>query len=214
MKRIFEKYGKVNVVISIICICVLILNSIFVDTNVLKQLSDNTIIAYIINFAAGCEGILGDIGSMSKNFIFVDGQWWRVFTHIYLHAGVLHMIFNVFALLFAGKIVEKKVGSLQYAILFNVIAIVNALILCFVFPDSISVGASAGIFGMIGILCTLIITKDNDCKNNLKKGEKIYLIIFSVLSLILGFESFITHLLAFVIGFFIGFILKKYCCNL
>ena len=56
------------------------------------------------------------------------------------------MVFNVFALLFAGKAVEKKIGSLPYLLLYRVIAIVNAIIMCVIFPNSTFVGASAGIW--------------------------------------------------------------------
>ena len=84
------------------------------------------------------------------------------------------MAFNIFALLFAGKVVEKKLGSLPYLLLYHGIAVVNAVTMCFVFPDSVSVGASAGIFGMIGIVCVLRWRKDPVCLDNLKKKEIIY----------------------------------------
>ena len=71
------------------------------------------------------------------------------------------MLFNVFALLFVGKVVEKKIGSLPYLLLYHVIAVINAIIICFIFPESISVGASAGIFGMIGIVCVMKWKRDD-----------------------------------------------------
>lgn len=119
------------------------------------------------------------------------------------------MLFNVAALLFAGKVVERKIGSLPYLLLYHVIAVVNAIIVCLIFPESISVGASAGIFGMIGIVCVMKFRKDAVCSENLKKGEIIYIIVFSVLSLFLGLESFITHFAAFVFGVIAGLLLKK-----
>jgi len=146
---------------------------------------------------------------MSNAKVFDDGEWWRLFLHIYLHAGVLHMLFNVFALLFAGKIVERKIGSLPYLLLFHVIAVVNAIVMCLIFPNSTSVSASAGIFGMIGIVCVMKWKKDIVCNEILKKGELIYIIIFSVLSLVLGLESFVTHFIAFVFGIIVGFLLQK-----
>ena len=128
---------------------------------------------------------------------------------MYLHAGVLHMLFNVFALLFAGKVVEKKIGSLPYLLLYHVIAVVNASIMCFIFPNSISVGASAGIFGMIGVLCVMKWKKDPICNESLKKGAYIYIIVFSALSLLLGLESFVTHLVAFIFGLVVGLLMQK-----
>lgn len=187
----------------------LIVNSTIVSDTALNQIASNKLLAYILNFLAGCEGKLGNIGSMSNAKVFGDGEWWRLFLHMYLHAGVLHMLFNIFALLFAGKVVEKKIGGLSYLLLYHVIAVINAIIMCLIFPDSTSVGASAGIFGMIGIMCVMKWKKDAVCNENLKKGELIYIIVFSVLSLLLGLESFVTHFVAFVFGIIVGLLLEK-----
>ncbi len=208
-QNLIDKYGIANITITTICVIVLIINSIIVSETELNQLADNKMKAYILNFLAGCEGKLGAVGSMSKIRVFSDGEWWRLFLHMYLHAGVLHMLFNVFALLFAGKIVEKKIGSLAFVLLYHTIAIVNAIIMCWIFPDSTSVGASAGIFGMIGIVCVMKLKKDAICKENLRRGEFIYIIVFSALSLLLGLESFVTHFVAFILGVVVGLLLRK-----
>ena len=208
-QSLVERYGKINIVIAALCAIFLIINSVIVSETSLNQLASNKYLAYILNFLAGCEGKIGTIGSMSNAKVFGDGEWWRLFLHIYLHAGVLHMLFNVFALLFAGKVVEKKIGSLPYLLLYHVIAVVNAIIMCLIFPDSISVGASAGIFGMIGILCVLKWKKDTVCNGNMKRGEFIYIIVFSVLSLLLGLESFVMHIVAFTFGIAVGLLIQK-----
>ncbi len=208
-QSIVERYGKINIIIAALCAIFWVINSVIVSESALSQLASNKYLAYILNFLAGCEGNLGTIGSMSNIKVFGDGEWWRLFLHIYLHSGVFHMLFNVFALLFAGKVVEKRMGSLPYLFLFNVIAIINAIIMCLIFPNSTSVGASAGIFGMIGIVCVMKWKKDAVCNENLKKGEFIYIIVYSVLSLLLGLESFVTHFVAFVFGIIAGLLLQK-----
>lgn len=207
--NIVERYGIINITVAALCVVVLIVNSIIVSEAALNQLASNKYAAYLLNFLAGCEGELGTIGSMSRAKVFGEGEWWRLLSHMYLHAGVLHMLFNVFALLFAGKVVEKRIGSLPYLLLYHIIAVVNAIIMCLIFPESTSVGASAGIFAMIGIVCIMKLRKDAVCSENLKKGELIYIIIFAVLSLLLGAESFVTHFVAFVFGIVAGLLLKK-----
>ena len=206
---LIDKYGIINIIIVTICVIFLVINSIIVNEAALNQLASNKYVAYILNFLAGCEGKLGIIGSMSNTKVFSEGEWLRLILHMYLHAGVLHMFFNVFALLFAGKVVEKKIGSLPYLLLYHVIAVVNAILMCWIFPDSMSVGASAGIFGMIGIVCVMKWKKDDICSEKLKKGELIYIIVFSILSLLLGLESFVTHFVAFVFGIIVGLLLQK-----
>lgn len=206
---LIDKYGIINIIIATICVIFLVINSIIVNETALNQLASNKYVAYILNFLAGCEGKLGIIGLMSKVKVFSDGEWWRLFLHMYLHAGFLHMAFNVFALLFAGKVVEKKIGSFPYLLLYHVIAVVNAIIVCLIFPNSTSVGASEGIFGMIGIVCVMKWKKDDICNETLKKGELIYIIFFSALSLLLGLESFVTHFVAFVFGIIVGLLLQR-----
>lgn len=170
-QSLIERHGKVNIIIALLCVIFLIINSVIVSETALNQLASNKYVAYILNFIAGCEGKLGTIGSMSKAKVFGDGEWWRLFLHMYLHAGVLHMLFNIFSLLFVGKVVEKKIGSLSYLLLYHVIAVANAIIMCLIFPNSISVGASAGIFGMIGVLCVMKWKKDPICNENLHEIE-------------------------------------------
>ena len=199
MKKISEKYGLVNLIISLLCIIILIMNSICVSKNSLYEISDNIIAAYCLNFLAGCQGVLGKWGSMSYEMFFVNSQWWRCFTHIYLHVGVMHMVMNIAALLTAGKYVEKKYGSFYYFLIFHMVAIVDSIITCMIFPSE-SVGASAGIFGVVGILIILFFKK----QIYLRKAEIVYLIIFFALSLILGIESLITHVIALILGMIIG----------
>lgn len=203
------RYGKVNIGIAVTCAIFLLINSIIVSETALYQIASNKYTAYLLNFLAGCEGKIGTIGSMSKAKVFIDGEWWRLFLHMYLHAGVLHMLFNVLALLFVGKAVEKKMGSLPYFLLYHAIVVVNAIIMCLIFPESVSVGASAGIFGMIGIVCVMKWKKGIVSIENLKKNEIIYIILFSVLSLLLGLESLVTHFIAFVLGIIAGLCMIK-----
>lgn len=209
IQEFIDKYGMINVIIAAICIICLIANSLIISETKLSLIEADRLKIYVVNFLVGCQGILGDIGTMSHAKVFGDGEWWRLILHMYLHAGIWHMLFNILALLFAGKVVEKKIGSLPYLLLYHVIAVVNAIMMCLIFPDSVSVGASAGIFGMIGIVSVLKWKKDAVCGENLKRGEVIYIVVFSILSLLLGFESFVTHLNAFVFGVIAGLVLKK-----
>ncbi len=204
-----DKYGKANLIIAAICMICLIANSIFISEAKLNQIESSKLMVYIVNFLVGCQGVLGDIGTMSYTKVFADGEWWRLILHMYLHAGIWHVLFNVLALLYAGKVVEKKIGSLPYLLLYHVIAIVNAILMCLIFRDSVSVGASAGIFGMIGIVCVLKWKKDVVCSENLGRGEFRYIIFFSLISLVLGLESFVTHAVAFVFGGIVGVVLQK-----
>ncbi len=62
---------------------------------------------------------------------------------------------------------------------------------------------------MIGIVCVMKWKKGIVSIENLKKNEIIYIILFSVLSLLLGLESLVTHFIAFVLGIIAGLCMNK-----
>lgn len=205
MKKVFEKYGLVNVLISSACIMVFLLNSILVSKDTLLAINENIAAAYALNFFGGWEGLLGKWGSMSYAACFENLQLWRVFTYIYLHAGVIHMAVNLAALLMVGKYVEKRLGSEVYASVFHVIAIVEAVIVTFFYTAGNSVGASAGIFGIIGIAFVMCLKK----QLKFRKSEIIYLIVFILLSSVMGTESLVRHLFALALGIVFGFVVIR-----
>ena len=183
----------------------MIINALTVSQEELLSLNENKGFAFILNFLLADKGIFISNGSMSYNALFHDRQYWRIITNIYLHAGLLHMAFNMAALICVGRYIEKKIGSIMYALWFNIIAMVDAVMVCMIFPDEVSVGASAGIFGILDMTVIFFIIDRNSMKD-MKKREFIFLIIFSVLSLLLGLSSFIHHLSAFVIGLVVGLV--------
>lgn len=74
-----------NRIIVGLCIKAFVINSSVADKNSLYEISDNITVAYLLNFLAGCQDILGQWGSMSFENAFSEGQIWRCVTHIYLH---------------------------------------------------------------------------------------------------------------------------------
>jgi len=56
---------------------------------------------------------------MSNVKVFSAGEWWRLLFHMYLHAGVLHMAFNIFALLPLKGEKQKFLRELQSHMLFH-----------------------------------------------------------------------------------------------
>lgn len=80
-------------------------------------------------------------------------QPYRFVTSIFLHASLQHLIFNLFALLLFGLILEKLIESFRFLIVFFVSGIIANLIAVNFYNSSL--GASGAIFGIIGAL-TLI----------------------------------------------------------
>jgi membrane associated rhomboid family serine protease len=81
----------------------------------------------------------------------VLGQYWRLFTATFLHAGLLHLAFNGYALYLFGNVVERELGRGRFLIIY-VVTGVCASVASYAFgvPIAPSVGASGAIFGIFG----------------------------------------------------------------
>lgn len=74
---------------------------------------------------------------------------WTVITYMFLHGGMMHLLFNMIALYFFGPRIESRLGSKRFAILYFVSGVSGALVSTFFAPNSPIIGASAGVFGVM-----------------------------------------------------------------
>jgi membrane associated rhomboid family serine protease len=85
-----------------------------------------------------------------------DGEWWRVGTAAFLHASVVHILFNMVALWLLGRALERYIGSARFLMIYVVAGIsgsAGALLLTNLYTPT--VGASGAIFGLMGALLVL-----------------------------------------------------------
>ena len=80
----------------------------------------------------------------------VSGDVWRLLTPIVLHAGLLHLFFNLLFLLRFGWVFEARWGMLQYGLVYLVAGVGGCILSTFASPHSVSVGASGALFGLLG----------------------------------------------------------------
>jgi rhomboid protease GluP len=80
------------------------------------------------------------------------GQWWRLVTAIFLHAGLLHIGMNMWCLVDLGPQVESLFGTTKYTVLYLFTGVVGFVASLWWAPMGMSVGASGAIMGLIGIL--------------------------------------------------------------
>ncbi len=84
--------------------------------------------------------------------VFVAGQYWRILTGAVLHGGLIHLIFNGYALYSLGRIIETLSNRAHLAIVFLLAAIGGGLLSLAFLPAAVSIGASGGIIGFLGYL--------------------------------------------------------------
>lgn len=80
------------------------------------------------------------------------GQWWRLITAGFLHGGLLHILMNSWALFDLGVQVEESYGTSRYLVLYFVTTITGFFGSMLWAPGTLSIGASAAIFGLIGAM--------------------------------------------------------------
>ena len=91
------------------------------------------------------------LGAKFGPFIYA-GQWWRLVTAMFLHAGLLHIGFNLWVLFDLGPEVEGLFGISKYIVLYLVTGVCGYLLSLLWSPMVLSIGASGAIMGLIGIL--------------------------------------------------------------
>jgi len=79
-----------------------------------------------------------------------EGEWWRMFTGGFLHAGFIHLAFNMFLLWMLGSQLERLLGPTRYLILYFGSLLSGALGVMLLDPLALTVGASGAVFGLMG----------------------------------------------------------------
>ncbi len=78
-----------------------------------------------------------------------DGEWYRLVTAGFLHAGILHIAFNMFALYILGSLLEPGIGTPRFLAVYFVSLLAGSFGALLLSPDSHTVGASGAIFGLM-----------------------------------------------------------------
>jgi membrane associated rhomboid family serine protease len=100
----------------------------------------------------------GGIGSVGADSIrsaglngpaVAAGDWWRVISAAFLHASLIHIAFNMYALYAIGPILESRLGPVRYAALYLVGALWGSAGALLLSPNQFTVGASGAIFGLM-----------------------------------------------------------------
>ena len=89
-------------------------------------------------------------GALSRATI-ADGEYWRLITAGFLHAGFFHLLFNMFSLYILGSLLEPAIGRVRFALIYFVSLLAGSFgaLLVESNPTALTVGASGAIFGLM-----------------------------------------------------------------
>ncbi len=86
------------------------------------------------------------------NVLVLNGEWWRVFSAGFLHDGIMHIGFNMYAVYLFGPRLEREAGSVPFALLYFASMAAGGAAFLLIGPEaSIAVGASGAVFGLFGV---------------------------------------------------------------
>jgi membrane associated rhomboid family serine protease len=123
------------------------------------------------------------------------GEWWRVFTAAFLHIGPVHLAMNMLALLIFGSELERQLGRWRFLALYLLSALGGAVsIQLFGAPGQAVAGASTAIYGLLGGLGVLMLSRRQDLRGLLT------LIAINVVISFLPGVSLLGHLGGLVAG--------------
>jgi Uncharacterized membrane protein (homolog of Drosophila rhomboid) len=149
----------------------------------------------------------GNIRFLTKN-----GQIWRLFTSLFLHAGILHLVFNMYALLYVGSVLERVVGKNKFISAYLISGIVASVVSLITHENIVSVGASGAIFGLFGVLLALLIFKEFRFADISARNLLLNISFFVVYNIIYGFSNAGIDNSAHIGGLFGGFIIGVVYC--
>ena len=121
-------------------------------------------------------------GAKYSPAIYQAGQWWRLVTAGFLHASLLHIAMNMWVMFELVAEVEQFYGSSRLAIIYVLSSIAGFYASLLWAPMTLSVGASAPCFGLIGAMMAIGLRRDNpmaQAVRNYYRRWAIYGLIFS-----------------------------------
>lgn len=140
------------------------------------------------------------------NWLVADGEWWRIFTPVLLHASLMHIMFNMWALWVLGPQVERGVGTVPFVGLYLAAAGWGGVFFYyFGETGSVAVGASGAIFGLFGIWFNWALRRRNTMQGRaLLRQIGFLLLINAAIPFMIQGIAWEAHLGGLIIGFGLG----------
>ncbi|XP_073002529.1 RHOMBOID-like protein 2 [Typha latifolia] len=151
---------------------------------------------------------LEKLGALQWDKVVHEHQGWRLVTCIWLHAGVVHLLANMLSLVFIGIRLEQQFGFVRIGAIYLLSGFGGSVLSSLFIRNSISVGASGALFGLLGAMLSELITNWTIYTN--KAVALLTLLFIIVINLALGILPHVdnyAHIGGFLTGFLLGFVL-------
>ncbi len=141
-----------------------------------------------------------------------QGEWWRLVTAMFVHYGLIHLAFNMWALLDAGRVVERLLGRLPFALAYLSSGLLSGFSSLLWHQDRTwSAGASGAVFGVYGMLLGFMLKEKASTPSVVLRPVLRSVLFFAGYNLLYGLIQpridNAAHIGGFVSGFGLGCIL-------
>jgi membrane associated rhomboid family serine protease len=157
--------------------------------------------------------VLHQIGAVELDAVVAQGEYWRLFTALFLHAGFLHLAFNLFALYVLGPPLERSIGTIRFLACYLISGVASsagvvALMEIGLVQVSQLIGASGCIMGAVGAWAGLLL-RHRHAPFAKQRLANIGLIVAIQIAFDLSTPqvSMAAHMCGLVAGFFLGLLL-------
>ena len=157
--------------------------------------------------------VLHQLGALEPHAVLVEGQYWRLFTALFLHAGFVHLLFNLFALYVLGPSLERSIGSVRFMICYLISGLASSagvvvLTVIGIVQVAQLVGASGCIMGIVGAWAGFLFQHRHAPHAKRRLGNVLMIIaIQTAFDLSTPQVSMAAHLCGLITGFILGLIL-------
>ncbi len=131
------------------------------------------------------------------------GQWWRLVTAGFLHGGIMHIAFNSFSLLDVGSHVEELYGMSRMAVVY-LISTITGFGLSYWWSPVTSIGASAGVFGLLGAMLAWGMKWDRTSYGSAVKTQYSRWVVYGLVMSLMGNIDMGAHVGGLAGGFAVG----------
>lgn len=172
-------------------------------------------VAEIIGGGSTNPDTLHRLGELDTAAVWFDGEYWRLFTALFLHYGPLHLLFNLYALSIIGPGLERAIGALRFTVCYLVAGVGSSAGVVLLRAAGLTkaeqlVGASGCVMGIVGAWAGLLV-RNRHAPLAAQRLQNIALIvgIQIVFDLSTPQVSMAAHLSGLVTGFILGLIVAS-----
>ncbi len=145
-------------------------------------------------------------GALDSRLV-ASGEWWRLLTCVFVHIGVIHFLFNIYAFLSVSSFLESEIGSARYLTLFLFSGVFGSAASYLLHARVVSAGASGAIFGLIGFAIPYFRRLGSDRGRDIRSFMVRWALYAFFFGLLVGADNY-AHAGGFASGFVLGSLME------